>query len=286
MMRDQAEGLRLRLQRLSSEAKTLAVVSGKGGVGKSNFSLNFALHLAKENKRVLLFDMDIGMGNIDILLGTTSKYTIIDIFNSDFSINDIINVVTENFCYISGGTAFTNFFKFDHDKINYLLNQIQLIMPNFDYFIFDMGAGLTEENLRFLLSVDDIIVITTPEPTAIMDSYAAMKHICLNRFQVNLSIIVNRITSSKEGNVTYQRLSNAMSQFLKKDVTLLGLIPEDKDITKAVSLQTPITYFNEHSKGSTAIKRIVNRYIAKIDMNQDQKSSTFISKLRKLFLER
>lgn len=285
-MRDQAENLRLRLQRVNQEAKVIAVISGKGGVGKSNFSLNFSLTLAKLNKRVLLFDLDIGMGNIDILLGATSGNTIIDIFNNHHTIHDIINEETGNFSYISAGTAFSNVFKLNEDKVNYFLSQIQLIMQNYDYIIFDMGAGMTQENVNLLLSVDDIFVITTPEPTAIMDAYAAMKQVCMRRSQSDFFVMVNRIISSKEGQMTFERLYHTMSQFLKKEISLLGMLPEDKNVLKAVRAQVPFVRYNAKAKASTAICDIANRYVMKNGSYVQQSSSPFIAKLKRFFLER
>lgn len=285
-MKDQAENLRLKLQQANNSAKVIAVISGKGGVGKSNFSLNFSLSLASENKRVLLFDMDIGMGNIDILLGANTNHTIIDIFNNELSIHDIINKESANFSYISGGTAFSNLFTLSEDKFEYLLNQLQLIIQDYDYILFDMGAGISEENLNILMAVDDIFVITTPEPTAMMDAYAVMKHICLKRFQAEFLVVINRINSEKEGKVTYQRLYNTMSQFLKKEIKYLGMIQEDKNISKAVSAQTPLIKYNSNSKASIAIEKITNQYMNSAKVNHAQQSSTFISKLKKFFLER
>lgn len=287
-MRDQAENLRLRLQRINKEAKVIAVISGKGGVGKSNFSLNFSLTLAEQNNRVLLFDMDIGMGNIDILLGANSKYTIIDIFNNDNTIHDIINEEMGNFSYISAGTAFSNVFKLSEERVNYFLHQIQLITQNYDYIIFDMGAGITEENLNILMAVDEIFVITTPEPTAIMDAYAVMKHVCIKKFQADFSVVINRITSEKEGQMTFQRLYQTMSQFLKKEIRLLGMLPEDKNVLKAVRAQVPFIKFNANAKASNAMNKIATQYINQgiLNKQEEKPSSTFISKLRKFFLER
>ncbi|GMB08441.1 flagellar biosynthesis protein FlhG [Thermolongibacillus altinsuensis] len=288
-MRDQAESLRLRLKKLQekTETKAIAVISGKGGVGKSNFSLNFALTLSKQGRNVLLFDMDIGMGNIDILLGQSSSYSIIDMFRTNVTIHDIIKKGPENLSFIAGGTGLTEIFNMDKEKVQYFIEQLQLVSQSYDYIIFDMGAGISEDRLQLLMAVDEIFIITTPEPTAITDAYATMKYIHLLEKNIPFYLLVNRTHSEKEGNETLSRLKNAAKKFLGKDVKILGVLPEDRAVSTAVIRQIPFVLFDPTAKASKAMLQVVERYITnQVDAEWKERSFNFFTKLRQYFLER
>ncbi|MDF0725168.1 MinD/ParA family protein [Cytobacillus sp. S13-E01] len=288
-MRDQAEILRIKLQKLNNttnSTKTIAVISGKGGVGKSNVSINFSLSLLKQGKKVLLFDMDIGMGNVDILLGLSSKHTIVDMLNEDISIHDVVKRGPAGLSYIAGGTGLSTIFSLDHEKTKTFIEQLQLVLPEYDYLLFDMGAGITKESLELLMAVDDIFVITTPEPTAITDAYSAMKYIYSLDKSIPYYLIVNRVHSENEGKQTLQRLYNVVSQFLHKETVQLGILPDDRTVLKAVSHQTPYILYAPRSNISKAMVELTNRYLANQQIGENKRSSpTFISKLRN-FLER
>lgn len=287
-MRDQAEKLRLRIQANggSRRTKIVAVVSGKGGVGKSNFLLNFAISLKKQQKNVLLFDMDIGMGNIDILMGKTSPYTIVDFFERKIPLRKVV-ARGEHVDYIAGGTGLSHVMKLSKQAFTAFSMELEALLQDYDYVVFDMGAGMKEDDLRFILSVHEVIVITLPEPPAIMDAYAAMKHLYLLNANLPLYIVVNRVQNEKEGYETAQRLTRVLKNFLGKDATSLGLIPDDKYVKQAVNQQIPLLFLNERSPAAKAIHHIGKRYMTG-DFNSQTfvDSKQFISKLRSFFFER
>lgn len=286
MVNDQAERLRERLKNLKSHAKSVAVMSGKGGVGKSNFSLNFSLALQNENKRVLLFDLDIGMGNIDILIGDSSKYSIVDFFNKDLTLTEIITSGPNGLDYISGGTGLGAIFKLDEEKFQRFLVQLDLLFKVYDFIIFDMGAGISEDSLRFLLSVDEIIVITTPEPTSMTDAYAAIKNVCVNHPTIPFSLVVNRVFNKRVGESTYKRLEQTISQFLSRQVTLLGTIPDDATIMKAVIEQKPVILFQPNCQASKALRTISKDFLNRKSVDVEEINSTpFIWKLKNFFMK-
>lgn len=286
-MRDQAEKLRAKIEQLQSGAKTktIAVVSGKGGVGKSNFSLNFALGLSKAGASVLLFDMDIGMGNIDILMGVTPEHSIVDMFeDQELRLRDIIEKGVDNLSYIAAGTGLSKIFKLDDEKFELFITQLEELVVDYQYIIFDMGAGITEESLQFILSVNEVMVIATPEPTSITDAYAVMKYIHLKESNMPFYLIVNRAFSEQQALSTSNRLENVVKQFLDKDVVALGDLPDDRAVMKAVSHQIPFLLYAPDSEVSRSMLRIVNRYKNhKFDQKQSTSSYNFISKLRRYF---
>ncbi|PLR97260.1 MinD/ParA family protein [Bacillus sp. T33-2] len=288
-MRDQAENLRNRLKQQSTRkhAKTLAVVSGKGGVGKSNFSLNFCISLAKRGSRVLLFDLDIGMGNIEILMGRTSSLSIADYLTGRSDLKDIIAEAPGGIQYISGGSGLNQLISLDDSDTSRFIDDLQDIMSGYDYLIFDMGAGLTPETLKILLSVNEIFVITTPEPTAIMDAYATMKHIHHQDKGIPFYILANRVRSQKEGTETLQRLSSVLKKFLGKELLQLGMLPDDQTVQTAVRNQVPFMHYNGKAPAARAMERIVDHYESRQNgMTVAGKQRTFASRLKQLIFER
>lgn len=293
-MKDQAEDLRIKLSMNLNERqenkmppRTLAVVSGKGGVGKSNISLSFSISLLQQGHKVLLFDMDMGMGNLDILMGKSSEYSIVDFFDGKVSLKETIMNGPNGLKYIAGGSGLNHLVGLDDRLVDKFTNELTNILEEYDYVIFDMGAGVTEGTLKFILSVQEIIVITTPEPTSITDAYGMMKHIHIMDDSIPFYIIVNRIQAEKEGLQTYSRISNVMKNFLGRDSVHLGAVPDDRTIQQAVRRQTPFILFNERSPASKAIKEIRDRFEQRqFSDKQKVTSFRFISKLKQFLFER
>ncbi|SFM31957.1 flagellar biosynthesis protein FlhG [Gracilibacillus orientalis] len=284
-MTDQAAKLRQKLRDVHSHyhAKTMAIVSGKGGVGKSNIALNFSLSLASKGKKVLLFDLDVGMGNIDILLGKSSNYSIINLFENKLSIYDIIEVGPNSLSYIAGGSGQEHIFYLDEEKLQYFIEQLELLLAEYDYIIFDLGAGVTRETIHYILAVDECILVTTPEPTAMTDAYSMIKQVLLQQ-PIKFQLIVNRSKSKKQSIDIMNRMNSAVKRFLDHDVIPLGTIPDDSAVTDAVLAQQPFIIHNPKSKASVAIENVSNHYLGEPSKKSD--NSGFLKRLRKLMTER
>ncbi|MCQ6274113.1 MinD/ParA family protein [Bacillus sp. V3B] len=288
-MEDQAEGLRMKLKQQESSmvTKTIAVVSGKGGVGKSNISLNFAISLKKKGHSVLLFDMDIGMGNIDILMGNSSTYSIADFFTNTVPLRDMITEVPGGIHYIAGGTGLSQLTKISREAFHYFSNQFSTLLLEYEYVILDMGAGINESSLRFILAVDEIIVVTTPEPTSITDAYAAMKYITLENKMIPFYIVVNRAHSEKEGVATFNRISKVLTHFLEKNAIFLGALPDDQIISQAVRKQIPFIQLNEKAPASKALSDMTEKYCqGQFDQPANLDKENFVAKLKRFLFER
>jgi len=292
-MTDQASILRKKIEQLNanrqsqSNNKTLAIISGKGGVGKSNFSLNFALSLHNQGYRTLLIDMDIGMGNIDILMGTQSRYTIVDFFRNSIDFENIITKGFDGLEYIAGGSGLSDFVNMEDEKLDSFFQHFQGLLNRYDYILFDMGAGISTDSLKFILSVDDCIVITTPEPTSITDAYAAMKFIHTRNSLLPLYLVVNRTFTRKDGVETLQKLQQVVKKFLHRDLINLGYIPDDQNVAQAVRKQIPFVFYNEKSEAAKALREIADRY-GKQQFTESYSTNrhTFVSKLKRFLFER
>ncbi|SFA77301.1 flagellar biosynthesis protein FlhG [Lentibacillus halodurans] len=284
MIHDQAAKLRRKLgmtQRLR-EAKTISVVSGKGGVGKSNVALNFSLELLRHGKKVLLFDLDIGMGNVDVLLGLDTHTTIADMFAEQLSVHEIIKTGPRGLAYVSGGSGLNDLLTLDRTMQNYFFQQFEELIYIYDYIIFDMGAGATHDSLSIVAASDEGIVLTTPEPTAITDAYGMIKHIVNHKPDLPLSVIMNRTASAKNGQQALERFHRVIQQFLNKEVRKLGILPDDKTVSTAVIRQIPFVLLNEKAAVSKGIKKIVASYLEDKPEADDNASISFIQKIKQL----
>lgn len=284
-MRDQAEELRMLMLRSQNKlGKSIAVVSGKGGVGKSNFSMNFTTILSGIGKKVILIDMDIGMGNIHILLGESISYSFKDYLVGDKSIEEVMFDGPNNLKYISGGSGLSNILEWTEPVFNRLIAAFEYLQKSYDYIVFDMGAGATNQSLELLVSIDEIIVITTAEPTSITDAYSMMKYIYFKDPDKKMNVVCNRVFSEEEGLETSKRLKLAMSKFLSKEISILGFLPEDTVVRLAVKQQIPFSILFPESEVTKKLQRIVYNFT---DTEMVQKKlpqkSDFIAKLKNIF---
>ncbi|TRM12417.1 MinD/ParA family protein [Lentibacillus cibarius] len=288
MIRDQAERLRRKLAAANQPktARTIAVASGKGGVGKSNLALNMSLELIKHGKRVLLFDLDVGMGNIDILLGMDVDQTIVDMFAERLPIDEMIQIGPRGLAYVAAGSGLNDLFTMESDNREYFFQQYEALVDLYDYIIFDMGAGVTADSLSFILASDECIIVTTPEPTSITDAYGMIKHIVNNHPGLPISVVMNRTPSAIKGERALERFRRVIMQFLKIDVRKLGIIPDDQVVSDAVIRQTPYILLNEKTAVSIATKQIAANILSEASIPRKQPSVSFVQKLKKLMLKR
>lgn len=283
-MRDQAEDLRLKM--LGSQgklAKSLAVVSGKGGVGKSNFTTNFAYALIAREKKVLVIDMDIGMGNIHILLGMTPRASLKDYLSGNKEIDDVINIAPEGLHFISGGSGLDTVMEWSDTMFERLIHAFENLQKEYDFILFDMGAGATQSVIELVVAVDEIIVISTSEPTSVTDAYSMMKFICLKDPDKIVHIVSNRIQKTDEGSDSATRLQFAMKKFLLKETKILGFLPEDPAVHKAVVAQKPYLLLYPRAPVSKRIVAIADTFIhTDVDVNKAEKTG-FLGKFRTMF---
>lgn len=265
-MIDQAKQLREKVQQKKPkkerrQTRIIAVTSGKGGVGKSNFALNFALSLVQQNKKVLIFDVDLGFANIDVLLGKAPRETIATMIEKDLSVRDIIEEGPNGLLFISGGTGFNDLFQMDKVKLDKFLKELSTLQGAVDYIILDTGAGLSYENLRFILAADDVILVTTPEPTSITDAYSVVKMVHAKDQNVHMKLVVNQCTSEKEGKETAENFRKVAEQFLNIQIGSLGLLPSDGNVANAVKKQTPFLLAYPNTSASKAMQGMASEFL-------------------------
>lgn len=264
-MKDQAEGLRNLVQiqndKGTKATRIITVTSGKGGVGKSNFTLNFALTLQSQGYKVLVFDADIGLANIDVLMGISSKYNLYHLLKKEKTIWEIIQKGYNDLDFIAGGSGFNDLLRLTDDELNYFAEQVMQLNGYVDFIIFDTGAGLSKETLKFILAAEEAFVVTTPEPTSITDAYAIIKMVNSMGHDVSFKLVINRVTDAKEGKYTADKISLVAKQFLDIQIPTLGFVDDDAAVSKAVKKQIPFTVAFPNSAASRSLQLLVDNYM-------------------------
>ncbi|UPA08991.1 MinD/ParA family protein [Borrelia nietonii YOR] len=268
-MEDQAQSLRdiMRLNNRASfviddkiqnnRTRFIAVTSGKGGVGKSNIAVGLALKYASLGKKVLVFDADIGMANINILLGVIPKYSIYHMIMQGRGIKDVITKTEYNIDLLAGASGTTELLDLSEAEMNQFIKEL-LKVYEYDIVIIDTSAGISRQVISFLFSSDDVVIITTPEPTSITDAYGIIKVLSHKMENLkNLRLVVNRVANVSEGKVVAKKVIDISSQFLNLNIDYLGYVYEDQNVRNSVFKQRPFILLNPNSKASYCLDSIV-----------------------------
>ena len=246
-------------------ARVIAVTSGKGGVGKSNTSINLAIQLKKLGHRVIILDADFGLANIEIMFGTVPKYNLADLIYRGMNMQDIISWGPGGVGFISGGSGILGLSNLSVEQFSYIVRSLSQLDDIADFIIVDTGAGISDAVLEFLVSSSEIILVTTPEPTSITDSYSLLKALSQHaQFSSELSpvkVLANRVENEGEGKALFQKFHVVVERYLKLPIQYLGYVPQDSALAKAVMQQTPISLQNENAKAAKAYERITQRLL-------------------------
>lgn len=270
---DQAENLRniIKKQNLKNitNSRVIAVTSGKGGVGKSSTSINLAVQFTRMGKKVIILDADFGLANIEVMFGVIPKYNLSDLLFKEKSIRDIVCEGPEDVGFISGGSGIAKMVNLDNDQIRKLVNKMAELEDIADVIIIDTGAGIAPSVMEFLVASPEILLVTTPEPTSITDSYALLKALSMNEdFDKNVTsikMIANKVSSEMEGRRVYEKLSVVVTKFLNLEIGFVGTVPHDKDITKAIMKQKPVSIMYPNSIAARHYQNIVNTLESHVD---------------------
>ncbi len=260
---DQAEQLR-NVIKLNPAPRPLAriitVTSGKGGVGKSNTSINLACQFKKLGQRVLILDADFGLANIEIMFGTVPKHNFCDLIYQGKSITDIITWGPMDIGFISGGSGIAGLSNLSQDYLNYIIQNLAKLDAIADIVIIDTEAGISDAVLDFLVASGEILVVATPEPTSITDSYSLLKalnrHPRFLREDSKIKVIANKVSSDTEGETMYNKLNTVVNRYLKLPITYLGAIPQDYHLEDAVMQQKPVSMQSPNSKSARAYEKM------------------------------
>lgn len=274
---DQAE--QLRVIKASQQARPLArvitVTSGKGGVGKSNTAINLAIQFRKMGKRVIILDADFGLANIEIMFGAVPKHNLCDLIYQGKNIKEIITWGPMDVGFISGGSGIVGMSNLSRDYLSYIIQNLVQLDQIADIILIDTGAGISDAVLEFLVASGEILLVTTPEPTSITDSYSLLKALYRHpRFEeetTKVKMLANRVEKGEEAHVLFSKLNAVVTRYLKIPMVYLGYIPEDAHLSRAVMQQVPVSLQNPTAKSAMAYERIAQRLEGKEEVERQPK---------------
>jgi flagellar biosynthesis protein FlhG len=298
-MRDQAQGLRNLVRKAGIEAnipvyqgapsKVVTITSGKGGVGKTNLTVNLAIALKKIDKRVLIIDADLGLSNVEVLLGISPKYNVKDVLEGKKDIFSIVEEGPLGIKFISGGSGIVDLANLDEERLLRLIECAQLINRSFDIVLIDTGAGISRNVMEFVMMSDEVIVITTPEPTSITDAYAIIKAIITRDFDHKINLLINRVNGIKEAEEIFFRLNGVVKRFLQREVEYIGYIEENSIVSKSVIKQVPFMISYEKSNISRQVENVAMKLVMSSESVEEKNRggfSRFIDSIIKRLRER
>ncbi len=264
------------------KAKVITVTSGKGGVGKTSLTVNLALQLSMRGLKVVILDVDFGLANVDVLFGIVSKYTLLDVIKGDKSILEVLTNGPDNIKFLSGGSGVEELVSLDRKKLRKFVSNINILDKLFDVILIDTGAGLSRNVMNFILAADEVVLVTTTEPTAITDAYALVKMVSRRDQKKNINILVNKADNIREAENVANKLCQVSEKFLSLKLNKLGYILYDENVTKSVKLQRPLSLYNPKCQASRSISEIAEKLTTGSE-KEVQGVKGFMSKLLSFF---
>jgi len=274
-VQDQAERLRILMEKLnapvsldrplksSSRCRVIVVTSGKGGVGKTNVSINFALAMAKKGKKVLLFDADMGLANVDVMLGIIPKYTLLNVLNGQKALGEIIVEGPYGIQVVASGSGgVQELADLNETQRGKFLDALKELQHQSDVILIDTGAGLHRNVLAFVLAADEAVVVTTPEPTALMDAYGMIKILYREKRNPTVTVFVNMASNQKEADEAGKKLVLLSKRFLNLEVDYGGFIPRDENMVRAVKEQKPVLLSSPLSPAAVSLNRLAENLLS------------------------
>lgn len=260
LMIDQAAQLRS-LVRQRRRATVIAVTSGKGGVGKSNVAVNLAIQLARVGKSVVLLDADLGLANADVLCNVDLPFNLSHVIARKKELNEVLVDAPGGFRLIGGASGLARMADLaDHDR-DRIVNAMAELEQSADVILIDTGAGISPNVLSFTRAADHVLIITTPEPTAITDAYAVVKVLSRDPTdsQRRVSLLVNQVRNANEGRVVHGRIAQVAKQFLSVSVLDAGHMVSDENVPLAVRRRNPFVIGNPKCAASQCVAQLAMR---------------------------
>lgn len=269
---------------MPKRARVIAVTSGKGGVGKSNLVANLSLAISRLGKSVLAFDADLGMANLDVIFGVRPKYTLYHVLKGKKDLLDIIITAAPGVKFIAGGSGMAELADLNTKDKNHFIDELKKLERYTDVIVIDTGAGLSSNVISFVRAADEVVLVTTPEPTAMADAYGILKTLAAtSEVFPKTSLIINRVRTPEEGTFIARRIAKVAAEFLEVKINYGGYIIDDPAVSKSVRAQKPFLGYAPNSLASVCVCNVVaNLFNSKVVLPQ-RTSSTFFDKVVGVF---
>ena len=282
---DQATKLREMVQEEQgfSNARVIAVTSGKGGVGKTSLSVNLAIMLSRMGKRVVVFDADFGLANVEVMLGIRPRYNLLDVIHNEKRIEEIITEGPNKIGFISGGSGVSELATLDSECIQSLILELTKLDTMYDVVIIDTGAGITDSVMEFVMVSPEVLLVVTQEPTSITDAYSLLKVLRrkekFNPLYKKIHVVANRVDDADEGLEIFNKINTVSTKFLNTKLQYLGAVVQDRNASMAIIEQKPMVIAFPQSQASKDMTQVAYKL-----MNASQEEYKKNDGIAKVFL--
>ncbi|OQY10766.1 MAG: hypothetical protein B6I28_00200 [Fusobacteriia bacterium 4572_132] len=261
-----------------NKAEIIAITSGKGGVGKTSLAVNMAAILQKKSKKVLIIDADLGLSNVEIMLGVTPSYTMKDLIKNNKSIEEIIIKGPYKIDFISGGNGFLEITELSNIEREEIFIKLKKLDELYDIIIIDTGAGISKNVISFLEIADQILVVATSEPTSLTDAYSIIKVINEKNNKIEIGVIINRAINIAEYKKAADIIINTSFKFLNKKISKLGFIYEDKVVRETIYKKAPFAIYYPNSKATSCMNYIIEKVIK--EKSEIKRNETILDRMK------
>ncbi len=258
-----------------SHTRVIAVTSGKGGVGKSNIVANLGFMLSRLGKKVLILDADLGLGNLDVLLGLAPKYNLSHVITGAKAISEIAVEGPGKIKIIPASSGIQELSDLTDEQKTRMLTDLDLLIDSVDFFLIDTGAGISSNVMHFNSSAQEIMVVVCPEPTSITDAYALMKVLSLDYSRKHFKLVVNMANSSKEATEVYRQLVLVADRFLDIKIEYMGHVLTDENVKKGVRLQKVVSEIHPDTKASRCFDSLAKKMLESRPTNFPEGDTNF-----------
>ncbi len=239
--------------------RTIAICSGKGGVGKSNIALNLAIQLSVSGNRVALIDADMGLANLDVLVNADARGNLSHVVAGAKQLEDVVVELPSGVQFVAGASGLARLADLSEFERAHLVDQLSQLEADNEFMVVDCGAGINPDVLHFAGGADNVVVVTTPEPTAITDAYAMVKVLCQKKYAGHLSLLVNMASSRHEARDAHHRVADVARRFLGARVFNAGCVNEDDKVKEAVRRREPFVLAFPRCRASRCIAALANK---------------------------
>ena len=295
-MQDQAENLRQLVERLNAQlgaekpiephanCRVIAVTSGKGGVGKTNISVNFALAMASRGKKVLLFDADMGLANVDVMLGIVPHFNLAHVLTGQKTLAEIITDGPNGIRLVASGSGgVRELADLNDEQRNKFLNALFALQSQSDLILIDTGAGLHRNVLAFVLAAEEVVIVTTAEPTSLMDAYGMIKILYREKKNPVISVIVIMVANQAEADEAGRKLTILARRFLNLEIDYLGFVLRDQAMIRAVKEQKPVMLSAPNSPAAISINRLAEAILLGKSQKNNGNLASFFKRVTQIF---
>lgn len=248
------------IQTKGTGPKIVAVTSGKGGVGKTNVVANLSVSLSELGKKVVVLDADFGLANLDVLLGLTPRYHLGHVLFGNKTLTEIMIQGPKGIRIIPASSGLQRMSELTLAQRNHLIESFTNLDSDTDYFIIDTAAGISRNVIHFLLSAQEVIVVSAPEPTAIVDAYAVIKIILAEDHKKPIQVLINSVEQAEDAHEVFCQINSVVKRFLNREIDYLGHIERDSRVPQAVRSQMLVTHRYPNSPASRCFRNLARRF--------------------------